>query len=548
MINFVANSRVVDPGVASFYIGDFTGPAHNKVKLWWKSCPAPTASTAEYDFVPAQDDYIAFLHTDDTKPTLLEYGQPDHYNMNKAVDCLGATLYGAAAWDSSTTKVLVVNADRNETGLHLADINYQGTIDFASAWAALTSDPVTVVTPSDIRIDTSDHCSLLMTNDYYVSEVSVDDVLATTIVHNALKTTYTAGAEFARAAFDLTITDQVFPDWPIGGYYNVYTITAAAGLMCDYSEDTVPTLTIQWGIGATVPASWTDYIPTDPSYDQPNMTITGSVLVSEFGHNSPIWVRCKVTYGAKTFYSYAQRFHGTDWFGYSDGWEGYWYYYQDGTYTSSISITGTRTSLTRPRIRAENVLAKEIVRSYTNVAVTSGEPSPTSYTARIVEKDWADFWAAPTVIVSSIEMGSSAANNAYASFVSAVFADSTACVAFYYSGVLTLYRLAEGVWSEVTLPAVPDGYTLDSENPLILVDLDNPCLVTTIGQDDPYGTRLIIYDITLNTWTVQGGSLSSSDMVAFNTEHDKLFFNSAVDGLWHCTSVAQSNAVWYMQI
>jgi len=520
--DFLTPNRIVDPGVDYFYLGDLGGLNHNKVKLWYHDCPAPTAETAEYDFTPAQEDYIAFLHTDDTKPTLLAFDG----HGGTAVDCISADIYGFAVYYEG--QFLIVNADRNPTGFHLADIIYSGIVDFLPLWVSFTADTITQVAGHDVRIDASDHHSILTTNCYYVSEVAVADDLSASVIHNEPKVLYSAGAE--SVTFDYGI-DGPSASFVLGG-----------SVLCNYDPGVTPSLTFQYGDTPTGP--WTDIAPDSQTWEPSTGTvgnlgrIEGYILLASLPvpYTGYLYLRMKVTYGAKVFYSgvaRTQRPYGN----YSIGSAGAVYL---------PDITGTMVNIQKLHFLPDvgKVLVKE--------TLTTWVARVYDIVGRLVERDWADFWSEPTVIVTSESNGSFAASNAYIPFTSTGFSDGTVGIAYYEyvdAYLPALWLRTDGVWAKITLPAIPEGYEWDNSEPLYLVDLDHPCLVTTITQLDPYGYRLIIYDITLGTWTVQGGSISNGFPLAFNTAHDKLFFLSAVDGLWHCTSaLLPSNAIWYMGI
>jgi hypothetical protein len=522
--NFLTPNRIVDPGVDYFYLGNLLGATHNKMKLWVHHCPAPTAATAEYSFVSVQDDYVAFLHTDDTKPTLLQYLDDAHYNANKALDCVSATHYGAVAWTDGT-KELIVNATKQVNGVHLDDIVYQGTVDFVNAWAGLSVDPVEIgdIIPSDIRIDADNHCSLLQRNDYYVSEISVADDLSLTLAQNVLKTNYDAGAEHACAQVTIGISSGL--------------ISGGAVFCCNYEPDAVGAIVFQYSTSVTGP--WTDVFPDTQEWTQRYSVagtvgdIQGSVAHDSFpipGTPDYLYVRAKTTYGTKTFYGVVSRlqwYYGWRW---SDAGESYWPH-----------ITGNRITAYRSRFGGSGVLVREIVANWNDVGVIDDTPWATSYVMRIVERSWADFWGTPTVIVS--ESAYAENDTGYNAFVSAVFADGSIGITYELSGVPHLFVFTTS-WTEITLPALPTGYTYVELGPL--VELPQRCFVVIV-VDGAYNSAIAVYDITAGTWSIQT-SAAFSGFGSFNTDGTKLFFTTD-DGLWHCTSVlAPSNAVWFFQI
>jgi hypothetical protein len=515
MTNFLARSIVVAPAAIAFY-GRIHGQTYSGIDVWPSSADTPTTATAEYAFTPDPNKpYIAFFHTTDAKPTLLYYDADGNYNADKALDCVDATHYGAVVWTEGT-KELIVNTAKKSTGFHLADINYQGTVDFASAVVSLTADPVTWVIPSDIRIDTNGHCSLLQRNDYYVTEVSVADDLSLTLEHSAIQTLYSSGAEFLFGGFELAYNGEpTIED-------SMLTLTARAVIRCNYEPDTVPVLTIQWGGESTVntpPDAWNDYAPTDPAYDQPNVTVTGSMLTSVMGSHSYVWVRCKVVYGSTVLYGYQQRLLGTPemytiWNPETPGWDGYGYreYHLSGGGVA-VSITGTRTLLYRTQFGPEGgVVDREIVRTYTAVPAIDSDPNPTSNVARIVERDWTDFWAEPTVIVSDTVFSTGASD--YNAFVSQIFADGSIGLAYDLFGTPHLFVFTDA-WAEITLPDLPAGYTYSAIGSL--VELPQPCLVVVV--DGPDSTNGIgIYDIGAGTWTMQCSKITISYVYGGETD------------------------------
>lgn len=514
MINFVAHSRIVDPGVDFFYLGDFAGAVYDKVKLWYHGCPAPTEETAEYDFPSAQGDYTAFLHTDDTKPTLL------NYHPTGMLDCINDDIYGVVSLSGGD--VLVVNAVRNPTGFHLADIIYQGVVDFLPLWTSFTADPITQLAEHDVRIDANGHNSILTTNPYYVSEVTVASDLSASVIHNELKVLYSAGAE--SVSFDYRIDGPTL-SFVLGGV-----------LLCNYEPGVTPSLTFQYGDAPTGP--WTDIAPDSQTWKPSTSAagtlgrIEGYILMASLPvpYTGYLYLRMKVTYAAKTFYSAVARTH-RPYGNYSIGSAGSQY---------NPVLNGTMVNVQKLHFLPDTgkMIVKETVSTWVaNVYDIVG---------RLVERDWADFWSEPTVIVTSESNGSLAANNAFIPFASRNFSDGSVGIAYFDGYLPALWLRTEGMWEKVVLPAIPEGYEWNDE-PLFLVDLDHPCIVTTITQNDPWGTRLIIYDITLGTWSVQGGNLASGYAIAFNSEGDKLFFMSADDGLWHCTSLVPSNSIFFQE-
>lgn len=517
MINFLAHSRVVDPGVDYFYLGDFSGAVHNKVKLWHHACPAPTLETAEYAFTPVQDDYIAFLHTNDTKPTLLEYDKPQHYNMRLVRDALSATIYGAMAWDSDTTKVLVVNANRNATGLHLADIIYQGTVDFAAEMAGVTDDPLTYVWPADLRIDEDGLCRVLHFNDFYVAETMVAADLSIALEQYATRNYVEEGAE------------------GVGGSCHADGLNLAfdGEVYCNYAPGETGTMTYQTSLATTGP--WSDLGPDSQEWVPEGVAIgqVGTVHATVAFASLPVpaypaylYVRAKVTYNGQVVYSYITSVRT-----------------RYGAYTVAFlsspapSVVGKRIQVSQVRYAGGQLCCREVVQRYDTSISMYAEVS-----THITERDWTDFWGVSTEIVPGDEDNASQPP----AFTSATFADGSVGLAYYFLGVLTLWMRIDGVWSQMTLPVTPEGYELDPEEPLLLVDLDHPSIITTINQSDPWGYRLAVYDLTLGMWTIQQANLTTNYNIAFNTAHDKLFFMSGDDSLWHCTSVQGSNAIWFV--
>jgi hypothetical protein len=561
MIDFLSQSIVVAPAAIAFQ-GRIHGQSYSGIDVWPSSQGTPTLLTAEYAFTPDPNlPYVAFFHTADAKPTLLYYDADGNGNTDKALDCIDATHYGAVVWTDGT-KELIVNTAKKAGGFYLADINYQGTVDFASSLVGVTADPVTSVVSSDIRIDVNGHCSLLQQNNYYTTEVSVADDLSLTLEHYTVRTLYSSGAEFAYS--DFSVGEGPLPQTDENPMETLFVV---ATLQCNYTPDTIPELTIQYGAEATTntpPDAWTDYIPTDPTYDQPNMTITGSMLTyGNLPQVAYVWVRAKVVYGDKAFYSYAQRLKGSSeqWSIYHPEIPGYItsFYVSFTPFGAgvAISITGTRTLLYRVQFGPTgSVLGREIVKTYTAVSVTTDDPDPTSRVVRIAERDWADFWAEPTVIVSDVAYTDNDQN--FIAFTSTVFADDSIGLAYDWGETPHLFVFTDA-WAEITLPALPTGYTYSAIGPL--VELPQPCFVVVVnGPDSTNGIG--IYDITAGTWTMQCGSYSVtyegygtytygilSEFGSFNTNGTRLFFIHGQDGLWHCTSVTvQSNAVWFFGI
>lgn len=509
-----AHSILVDPRVDYFYLGDFTGPIYDKIKLWSRYCPAPTEGTAEYDFTPAQDDYVAFLHTDDAKPTLLEYGVPNHVNMNTALDCVTDTLYGAIAWERYRAKVLVVNATKNAKGLHLSDILYQGTVDFSTAWGAL---PVTRVFPGDVRIDEDGRCRLLMTNElngdgYYsfpafVSEVAVNSDLTTEVAQNVISKYYSSGAEYISYAANVVPPGLLFE----------------GSLKCNFNQFATASAVIQYATNVAGP--WTDYTPAD--FVLSGVDVVASIPYAILPDGVNVYVRMAVTYGGLTLTGKIYLWHPLGGGGHTFA------------LYSDITFSGQRFDIQSTRYGPDDtsIIANEIVRTYVNAPSTN--PIPTETVNRIVQRAWADFWGTPVVIISS---------GGQATFYTGKFSDGTEALLQYTGGdTRTLYRYSGGVWSLVSLTALPVGYT-DTANFTMFIDLENPVMVSTIIKDDPYVYCPALYDLTTETWSFLSGNIYMSETIAFNEMLDKLFF-VADDAYWHCTSGAlPSNAIWYMGI